>query len=350
MRMALTVNDISTEKAGYTTTHLAMEATNLGHDIYYINVADFSLKPDDRPSAWATPSPRKRFRSTAAFLRDLTGKTMRRRQIDIADLDVLWLRNDPAEDVIRRPWARLAAINFGRFAQQSGVIVLNDPKGLMMALTKLYLEEFPEVVRPKSLISRDKPSIKSYIKELGGYAILKPLIGSGGRNVFLAQPEDVPNLNQMIDAVSRESYLIVQEYLPKAVHGDTRLFLMNGSPLTANGKVAAFHRQRRRGDQDLRSNMSAGAIAVKAKITDQMLQLAEIVRPKLVKDGMFMVGLDIVGDKLMEINVMSPGGLNDAQLLEKAPFCRQVIHAVERKVAYAQDYHRHFDNAELATL
>jgi glutathione synthase len=81
-----------------------------------------------------------------------------------------------------------------------------------------------------------------------------------------------------------------------------------------------------------------------------MLQLAEIVRPKLVKDGMFMVGLDIVGDKLMEINVMSPGGLNAAQLLEKAPFCRQVIHAVERKVAYAQDYHRHFDNAELAIL
>jgi glutathione synthase len=350
MRLALTVNDINSEKPDYTTTHIAMEAVNLGHDVYYINVADFSLLPDDRPSAWATPAPRKRFRSTTVFLRDLTGKTMRRRQINIADLDVLWLRNDPAEDVIDRPWARLAAINFGRFGQQAGVIVLNDPNGLMTALTKLYLEEFPEIVRPKSLISRDKPSIKTYIKELGGYAILKPLTGSGGRNVFLAQPEDVPNLNQMIDAVSRESYLIVQEYLTDAVHGDTRLFLMNGSPLIVNGKVAAFHRQRRGGDRDLRSNMAAGAIAVKAKITDQMLQLAEVVRPKLVKDGMFMVGLDIVGGKLMEINVMSPGGLNTAQLLEKAPFCRQVIHALERKVAYAQDYNHHFDNAELATL
>src|SRR5690349_13370413 len=98
----------------------------------------------------------------------------------------------------------------------------------------------------------------------------------------------------MIDAVTRDGYAIAQEFLPAAKDGDTRLFLMNGQPLVVDGKYCAFRRISAKGD--VRSNLHAGGRLAKATVTDEMLKLAEIVRPKLVADGMFLVGLDIVGD------------------------------------------------------
>ncbi|MGB6043973.1 MAG: glutathione synthase, partial [Pirellulales bacterium] len=114
------------------------------------------------------------------------------------------------------------------------------------------------------------------------------------------------------------------------------------------GKYAAFRRVRSGGD--MRSNIHAGGKLAEAKIDDVALHIAEIVRPKLVQDGMFLVGLDIVGDKLMEINVFSPGGLGSAQQFEKTNFSAAVIEAIERKVDYMQYYGRNFDNVDMCTL
>jgi glutathione synthase len=100
----------------------------------------------------------------------------------------------------------------------------------------------------------------------------------------------------------------------------------------------------------MRSNVHAGGKLRPAEITDTHLRVVEIVRPKLVQDGMFLVGLDIVGDKLMEINVFSPGGLGSAQKFEKVNFTHGVIDALENKVTYMQFYRRSFDNVEMATL
>ena len=190
--------------------------------------------------------------------------------------------------------------------------------------------------------------IKKFAKDEGGTIVLKPLVGSGGESVFLIRPETLPNLNQMIDAVSRDGYVIAQEYLPAAQEGDMRLFVMNGQPLRYKGKYAAFRRVRT--GEDMRSNIHAGGHKRQAEVTDKILRMAEIVRPKLVQDGMFFVGLDIVGDKLMEINVFSPGGLGSAQSFEGVNFNYAVIRALERKVQYMQFYRRNFDNVDLATL
>ena len=116
-----------------------------------------------------------------------------------------------------------------------GVIVLNDPNGLAKAMSKMYFQLFPEEVRPRTLITRDRDEIKAFAKEEGGNIVLKPLQGSGGQSVFLVRPEHVPNINQMIDAVSRDGYVIAQEYLPAAAEGDMRLFLLNGAPLRHKG-------------------------------------------------------------------------------------------------------------------
>jgi glutathione synthase len=152
----------------------------------------------------------------------------------------------------------------------------------------------------------------------------------------------------MIDAVSRDGFVIAQQYLPAAADGDMRLFVMNGRPLRVKGKYAAFRRVRRSGD--MRSNIHAGGKLAAAEVTETDLRIAEIVRPKLVQDGMFLVGLDVVGDKLMEINVFSPGGLGSAQKFTKINFSRYVIEALERKVKYMEFYGRNFDNVDLCCL
>ena len=346
MKIGFVINDLATELAGYTTTHLAMTATNRGHEAWYIPVTDFSLDVDEHVHAWAWRPPRDRYRSASRFLDEIRSGQARAERICVDEFDVLMLRNDPALDLQARPWARLAGINFGRLAARNGVIVLNDPDGLNHAVNKIYLQLFPKSLRPRTLVSRNRDDIKAFVREEGGSAVIKPLAGSGGRKVFLVSPEERANLNQMIDAVLTEGYVIAQEYLPEAAKGDTRLFLMNGNILEVGGKIAALHRVTPVGD--MRSNLTVGGRAEGAEITEAMRALAEEVRPKLIQDGMFLVGLDVVGDKLMEINVFSPGGLVGASRLAGVNFLPPVIAALERKVELRRSSSRPLANVELA--
>lgn len=347
MRVGFVVNDIRTEEAGYTTTRLGVALTNRGHEAWVISVGDLAYDPDELVRAEATRVPKARYKDGVAYMRDLHGKTAIRERVTVDELDVLFLRNVPSDEKGKREWAKSAAVDFGRVAMRHGVIVLNDPNGLAKAENKMYFQLFPEEVRPATLISRDHKLIREFVADRGR-AVLKPLHGSGGENVFLVRADDPANLNQMIDAVARDGYIIAQEYLPKAEDGDTRLFLMNGEPLRHKGRYAAFRRVRSGGD--MRSNLHAGGTLAKATLTDDDFRMAEIVRPKLVQDGMFLVGIDIVGDKLMEINVFSPGGLGSAQKLEGVNFNEAVVDSLERKVSYMGYYQRNFDNVDLATL
>lgn len=347
MKIGFLVNDVATEEAGYTTTRLACQAANQGHDVFVFGVGDLAYSPDEAIRARARIPSKRTYRSHERFLHELQTRHASCGVVTVDELDVLMLRNVPSDDCISRPWASFAAAEFGRLAMRHGVIVVNDPNGLSKASTKMYFQLFPEEVRPRALITRDRDELKAFAKE-EGTIVLKPLQGSGGASVFLVRPEDVPNLNQMIDAVSRDGFVIAQEYLPAAIEGDVRLFMMNGRPLRAKGKYAAFRRLRK-GD-DMRSNIHAGGKLADAEVTDSALHIAEIVRPKLVQDGMFLVGLDIVGDKLMEINVFSPGGLGSAQRFTKVNFCRYVIDALERKVQYMSHYGGNFDNVAMCTL
>lgn len=347
MRIGFFINDLKTEAAGFTTTRLSMYAHNRGHEVFYITPEDFAYDPDDQIRARAVTPPKRKFKSLEGYLRDLQSHKAGMERITLGDLDILMLRNDPASEPATRAWAQQAGVLFSRMALQAGVVVVNDPNGLSAAMNKMYFQQFPEEVRPQTLITRSQEDIRSFVQEFGSI-VIKPLQGSGGTNVFMVRKQDLPNLNQMIDAVIRDGYVIAQEYLPEAEQGDTRLFLMNGQPLRYRGKYAAFRRIRT-GD-DMRSNIHAGGKKARASIGEVELRIAEIVRPKLVQDGMFLVGLDIVGSKLMEINVFSPGGLGSAQTFEKVNFCTPVLDALERKVRYMEFYQRKFNNAEMAVL
>lgn len=346
MKIAFVVNDVMTELVDYTTTHLAVEALRRGHEIWYIGLSDFTYDRDEMVHAEARQPSGQFYESAAAMLGDLQERTAIRRRITVDTVDILMLRNDPAQNIHAQSWARLASINFGRLAARHGVIVLNNPDGLYHGINKTYLQYFPKSVRPRSLITRQKDEIRAFADAEGGTIVIKPLAGSGGRNVFLIRPEDAPNVNQMIEAALADGYIIAQEFLPDARNGDTRLFLMNGRILEYEGKVAAVHRQRSGGD--MRSNLSSGGSTAAAVVTDEMRTLAEMVGPRLVDDGIFLAGLDVVNDKLMEINVFSPGALYGASQVAGVNFMEPVIAALEHKVIVRDATGSTLSNAELA--
>lgn len=345
MKIGFVINDLATEQPTYTTIRLAQAATRAGHEAWLMSVGEFAYDPDGSFYAHAHPAVNgKKQRSIQEFFEGFKRKA---RRIGVGELDVLMLRNDPAED-FERPWAQVSGFVFGQLAAREGVLVLNDPSSLAEAFNKMYFQHFPEAVRPRTLISREVDEIREFVKKEKGRAALKPLQGSGGSNVFVLKPGQEGNLQQMIEAITRDGYVIAQEYLPAAKQGDVRLFVMNGHPLEVNGKIAAFRRRPAKGEA--RSNMKVGGSAEQVKVDDKMLKIVEIVRPKLLCDGMFLVGLDIVGDKLMEINVFSPGGLGSAQSLEREDFSAAVIEAIERKVEYKRHYGASIGNGRLATM
>ncbi len=343
MKLGVVVNVMDSDEAGATTYRLIADAINLGHEVWVLSTGNLTYNPDDTIGAYARSVPPGRYTSDR-FLDVFKSAKAINRWITLDELDVLLLRSNPS---VQRAWAQSAGIHFSRLAMRRGVIVLNDPNGLSKAMNKLYLQTFPEQVRPHTLVTRSLSRVEEFLRDCGTI-ILKPLQGSGGTGVFMVRADEERNLEEIFEAVSRDGYVVAQEYLPQAAEGDTRLFLMNGMPLRHKGKYAAFRRVRT-GD-DIRSNIHAGGRLRRAELNDTMLQLAEMVRPRLVEDGMFLVGLDIVGDKLMEINVFSPGGLGSAQKFEKVNFTRAVLDSLERKVDYMRYYRRNFSNVELATL
>ena len=394
MLIAFFVNDLADEYPRFTTTLLAYEAARRGHEDCYITPGDFVLSPDDvmrvharfaepvsAPAKRASKATAKKATKTAKATKKKASKTARKKVaakpgpmpigaiagvtplraflkgvqggkrsklIDITDIDVLMLRNDPSNDAIERPWAEDIGIQFGRRAAQQGVLVLNDPDSLSRAINKLYFQEFPRAVRAETLITRFPADVKDFAKKHGGKIVLKPLQGSGGQGVFLVNNKSAANLNQMIESISRDGYVIAQAYVPEADKGDIRLFLMNGEPLEVDGKYAAMRRVASK--EDIRSNIHAGGKAMPIKITERQLRVAELIRPKLLEDGMFLVGIDIIGDVILEVNVFTPGNLFSCCEMAGVNFAGKVLQSIERKLEIRKEFPGHFENSSLAVM
>jgi glutathione synthase len=350
MLIAFFVNSIDAEYPGYTTTVLAHEASRRGHDVCYLTPDDFLLSPDDtlRVHARMIPAGKGKARTREQFFKSLKQAGRTTRTIDVEELDVLMLRSDPSTEANERPWAETIGIQFGRRAAEAGVIVLNDPESLSLAINKLYFQSFPRQVRAETLVTRNSADVKAFAKANGGKVVLKPLQGSGGQGVFLLNSKSAGNLNQMTEAISRDGYIIAQAVVPNASKGDIRLFMMNGLPLQVDGKYAAMRRIG--AEDDVRSNIHAGGTARTARITDRELRLAELIRPKLQADGMFLVGIDIIGDTILEVNVFSPGNLSSCSKMAGVNFAAHILASIERKLEIRDEYPGEFTNAALAVM
>lgn len=330
MKIAFVVNDLERERPGYTTTLLAQEARRLGHDALHVPLGGFSIGPGDRVTLRGHPAPPAGDGDRAWFLDAI--REAPPVEVELEDVDVVWLRNDPADDADTRPWATHAGVVLGQIAASRGAHVVNDPFGLARALTKLYAEHYPEDIRPRTLVTRDAERLREFVHAQRSGAVLKPLSGSGGRAVFHARRHERSNLNQMIETVLRDGYVVAQEFLPEAAVGDVRVFMVDGELLEVDGYLGAVARVAR--EDDIRSNLHAGGHSEPARRTPVIERIAAAVGPGLVRDGMFFVGLDIGGERLLEINVFSPGGLVSAcDRSGGARFGAAVIRALERRHA-----------------
>ena len=348
MLIGFFVNDLEREYENYATTVLAHMAASRGHRVCYITPTDFAVNADDTLSVHGRFLPKRKYKDRGELFGTLKDpKAIKIERIDVTEINVLMLRNDPSIDA-STPWAMEAGILFGREAVRRGVIVLNDPDSLGRAINKLYFQGFPAEARAETLITRHASDIKAFAKAHSNNIILKPLQGSGGSGVFKLDSKNASNLNQIIEAISRDGYIIAQAYVPAAKKGDIRLFLMNGRPLEIDGKYAALRRVAAK--DDIRSNIHAGGRAEAVEIGKLELEVAEIIRPKLLADGMFLIGIDIVGNKILEVNVFSPGNLHSCSDLAGVDFSVPILEAIERKVAIRAENANAFDNRHLAIL
>lgn len=329
MKICFVVRNVHSQVSTYTTTHLAFEAHQRGHRVVYATVNSFTFSQDASVRATVVSPGTQPFHSRSEFLETLKGEQSQREEVVLNDFDVLFLRYNPNESEAERD-RKNPAIEFARLLKAQGVIVVNDPGGLTKASSKMYLSGFPEEIRAKTLLTRSPVKIKDFIRRLKKPAILKPLSGFGGQDVFFVKnPSDI-NINQIISTVAKNGYIMAQEYLPAIKKGDKRLLLLNGLPVFSNNQVAMYRRMSPRGE--IRANMHVGGTRKTVEFTPSDAAIAEAIRGKLVADGLYFVGADIVGNKLLEINVFCPGGINNINELYNVNIGEIVITDLERRV------------------
>jgi glutathione synthase len=328
MRLAFFVNDVATEVDEYATTRLARAAAQRGHEVWYVGVGDVELgESGGQLMARAHAAELAAGDTLAGFMERIKERDAERIAMD--DLDALFLRNESIDDLQGRAWASPLGVVIGQMLKDRGVTVVNDPMSLVRATSKLYLEEFPERIRPRSLVTRDPDAIERFVAEVG-HCVVKPLYGAKGRNVFMVEDETEANLAQITEAVLEDGYAIVQQFVDGGEDGDARIFLLEGQILEQDGRLAAFRRMST--GNDLRANISTGGRPVELEIGDVERGIVDAMSDKLVADGMFFVGIDVIGDMVVEINAESPGGIQAVERLYEIDVCLTVIEALERRV------------------
>jgi glutathione synthase len=209
--------------------------------------------------------------------------------------------------------------------------MINSTNGQILGNSKLYLLNFPEII-PETHVSRDPNRLKKIIDDFGGAMVVKPLQRFGGEGVIKVSIRDRENLISLINYYVRayKSYperetIMVQEYLDGVQSsGDVRVLLLNGEIL------GAMRRKPQKGD--FRTNIHAGAKAYKHELTEDEKKICAAIKDKILEDGLFFVGIDIIGSKLVEINCVSPGGIPRINRLNKDKLEAKVIDFIEQRV------------------
>ena len=215
----------------------------------------------------------------------------------LSDVDAVFIRKDPPFDQAYL-YATLLLEN-----ARGQTLIINDPRGLRDANEKLYAMHFPEHT-PRTLVTADRDRIFAFVKDVGGNGVIKPLDGAGGSGVMMLREGDT-NARSIVDTLTGEGSRIamVQEFLPLVTKGDKRVLLLEGKILGAINRVPR--------KDDIRSNIHVGGSVEPTEVTPRERAIVESIAPKLLADGLFFVGLDVIGERLTEVNVTSPTGIQE---------------------------------------
>jgi glutathione synthase len=311
--VAVQMDHVSSIKIGGDSTFaMSLEAQARGYKLFHYTPDQLSMR-DGVVQAIAEPM----------ILRDVEGDHFElgpQEKIDLSSMDVVLLRQDPPFDMSYITSTHLLE------RVHPKTLVVNDPAWVRNSPEKIFVTEFPDLM-PKTLISRDPATINAFRAEVGDM-ILKPLYGNGGAGVFHVKPDDrnMSSLLEMFAQMYREPF-IAQEYLSDVRAGDKRIILIDGEPAGAINRVPAEH--------DSRSNMHVGGRAEHSELTDREKEICARIGPSLKARGFILVGIDIIGDKMTEINVTSPTGLREIRNFGGPDVAALFWDAVESKRAHS---------------
>jgi glutathione synthase len=292
------------------TFRIALEAQARGHELFYYTPDKLAYE-EGRVTARGWPLTVQMVEGDHYTLGQET-------VVDLAEYDVVWLRQDPPFDMFYITTTHLLE----RIHPET--LVVNDPFWVRNYPEKLMILDFPQLM-PPTTIARDLTTIRSF-KDKHGDVILKPLYGNGGAGVFRLTESDrnLSSLHELFTGFSREP-LIVQKYLPAVAAGDKRVILVDGEP------VGAINRVPQAGET--RSNMHVGGRPEKIGLTERDLEICATIGPRLKEKGQVFVGIDVIGDYLTEINVPSPTGIQELERFDGTNTAKLIWEAIEAKRA-----------------
>lgn len=301
------IEKINTEKD--TTFVLMLEAQKRGHELYYMELDDLSIRGS---------APEGHFR------RVTVSRSARHCQFGTSGnkplswFDVILMRKDPPFDL-----KYYFATQFLSLADEKKCLVVNDPRGLREANEKLYALSFPELI-PPTLVSGNIETLKHFMEEQGGEMVIKPLDGCGGSGVFYLNRKD-KNTNAILETATAngQKAIMAQRYLAEVRKGDKRIIVLDGEPL---GTLLRIPRE-----DETRSNIHVGGQVVKTDLTARDREICRAMAPSLKRLGLYLVGLDVIGDYLTEVNVTSPTGVQEINAMNKVQLESRIIDFIEKK-------------------
>lgn len=292
-----------------TTLAIMLEAQSRGWELVYLTFEDIILNNDKAEGSL-------RFIKVFNDL-DRWFEVLHTVNSPLKLLDVIFMRKDPPFDI-----EYIMATYILEQAQKEGVLLINNPRSLRDANEKVFTSVFPQCC-PPSVLTRSKEVIKKFI-DLHQKIVLKPTDKMGGQSIFVISKNDT-NTNVIIEEMTKfgSKYVQAQAYIPEIIHGDKRILLVNGVPITKG--ISRIPQ-----NNDHRGNMAAGAIVKGFELTERDLWICEQLGQELKTRGLFFVGIDVIGDYLTEINVTSPTGIREIDKIFNLNCSSIVFDAVEQ--------------------
>lgn len=291
VRIAFAITRAAAIGSTWTTASLAQVALARGHLVRFIEPWDYEV--DHRGRLIARAHAFDHPTSAEQLAHDLTMRKATRRYVDLERIDLLILRASPLD---------LSVLSFAMFVQERGVRVVNDPAGLLRVSHKGWLASLPGVTIPETLVTRSRASTHLFASAQRSGVVVKPARGSGGRDVARIDPGETAELDAAFDRArdGGDGYVVVQRYLAEAAGGEKRLVWLDGEV------IGGYLRQRAPGE--FRHNLKRGGIAEATEITDADRATVAPATPYLLAAGIRFAGLDVIGDYLIEVNALNPGG------------------------------------------
>jgi glutathione synthase len=313
MKFAFIIDPIQKLIPGHDTTVALMEAAQeLGHEVWVTQAENLSVIGG---KAWGLLS-----RVTLKPVKLIEGKWVADEvwyELEtptlqpLETMNAVFMRTDPPVNI---PY--LYATYILDCIDEQKTRVINSPKGLRAANEKMYALQFREAI-PETIVSQNKDVIRKFVEKKGA-AVLKPLGGKAGEGILFMDGGD-RNFNSLIEISTQQGRVpvMVQTYLPEAKAGDKRIILLNGEPIGAVNRIPTGN--------EFRGNMAVGGRVAKTEITDREYEISAQLAPVLQRDGLYFVGIDVIGGYLTEINVTSPTGIREIDLLDNVCLGKKVI-------------------------